>query len=105
MQHALPNPRQAIAIPLLTLVMGAAGGATVAALIAGEAGVPLPSAKTANLSSGPSQARPVEGAAVSSMTFGSQTIGLSEKAADPSLTWPSVPPGLSEKSTDPGITR
>jgi hypothetical protein len=47
----------------------------------------------------------VEGAAVSSMTFGSQTIGLSEKSTDPSLTWPSVPPGLSEKSTDPGITR
>ena len=103
MQYALPHPRQAIAVPLVSLALGAAGGATVAAVISEDDVIRAPSANVAAESQALSQARPEEGAAVHSTSFGTQTVGLSEKATDPSFV--GVPrPGPSEKSTDPSFS-
>jgi hypothetical protein len=36
MQYALPHPRQSIVVPLVTLALGAAGGATAAAILSDD---------------------------------------------------------------------
>ena len=103
MQYALPHPRQAIAVPLVTLALGAAGGATMVALISEDDVIRAPSANLAAESHALSQARPEEGAPVRATSFGTQTVVRSEKATDPSFVV--VPrPGLSEKSTDPSFS-
>lgn len=102
--HVLPNP-QRIVIPLVTLLLGAAGGATVAAIVADdEIVINRPSADVSTQTQAPSQARPQEGAAARAMSQPAPSV-TSEKASDPSVTFgKQEAPGLSEKSSDPSLS-
>jgi hypothetical protein len=84
MQYALPRPSHTITIPLVTLLLGAAGGATVAAIVADEDVIPLPALNQ------PAQPQ------VSSSLGERPQEGASAQATRSSAT-PSV---LSERSTD-----
>jgi hypothetical protein len=84
MQVALPHSPQSLAIPLVTLLLGAAGGATVAAIVADDDGVQSPATPAAVQQS--FESRPQEGVAVQSINRGPQTSGLSEKSTDPSIS-------------------
>lgn len=103
MLHALPNP-QAIVILLVTLVLGIAGGATVAAILADDdIVINRPAAGVATQSQAPSSARPEEGAAARAMNVPAAPV-TSEKSTDPSVNGGTKVSGLSEKSSDPSLS-
>jgi hypothetical protein len=87
MQVALPHPSQkSLAIPLVTLLLGAAGGATVAAIVADDDSTQSPATIRPAPIAQSYDARPQEGTAAQAIHSGPQAAGLSEKSSDPSIS-------------------
>jgi hypothetical protein len=125
MQYALPHPSTSIAIPLVTLLVGAAGGATVAAIVSDDEIVRLPAQVQTAQPQVPSSynERPQEGVAAQATNSGPQVQSLSERTTDHSAQTSAQSslgerpeegaavrsigsgqaPGLSEKSSDPSL--
>jgi hypothetical protein len=83
-QYALPRPTQTITIPLVTLLLGAAGGATVAAVVADDEAIRLPALSQPaepQVSSSFSE-RPQEGAPVQATRSSATPSVLSERTTD-----------------------
>ncbi|HEV3379352.1 MAG TPA: hypothetical protein VG126_18910 [Thermoleophilaceae bacterium] len=83
MQYALPRPTQTITIPLVTLLLGAAGGATVSAIVADDEVIRLPALSQPadpQVSSSFSE-RPQEGAPAQATRSSAPSV-LSERTTD-----------------------